>query len=116
VTIETLGGAPRDRYCERPRGGRRASREPVRLPGDHDLAELVYEVDGDRLILVHTGVPESLGGRGVGSRLVRASIARAAHDGLTIVPWCPFARGWLREHPDAAQGVRVDFKTPPPAA
>lgn len=84
--------------------------------GDHDLAELVYEVDGDRLILVHTGVPESLGGRGVGSRLVRASIARAAHDGLTIVPWCPFARGWLREHPDAAQGVRVDFKTPPPAA
>jgi predicted GNAT family acetyltransferase len=83
---------------------------------DHALAELVYELDGDRLILIHTGVPETLGGRGVGGRLVRASIARAARDGLTIVPWCPFARSWLKEHPDAAPGVTIDFKTPPPAA
>ncbi len=83
---------------------------------DRALAELVYELDGDRLILIHTGVPEALGGRGIGGRLVRASIARAAREGLTIVPWCPFARHWLQEHPDAAQGVTVDFKTPPPAA
>ena len=80
------------------------------------VAELVYELDGERLILVHTGVPEALGGQGVGGRLVRASIARAARDGLTIVPWCPFTRSWLKDHPEAAEGVTVDFKTPPPAA
>ena len=78
------------------------------------VAELVYELDGKRLTLIHTGVPESLGGRGIGTRLVKASIARAAREGLTIVPWCPFARRWLQEHPDAAPGVTIDFKTPRP--
>ena len=78
------------------------------------LAELVYELNGTRLTLIHTGVPEALGGRGIGGRLVRASIARGAREGLTIVPWCPFARSWLKEHPDAARGVTIDFETPPP--
>jgi predicted GNAT family acetyltransferase len=80
------------------------------------LAELQYMVEGDRLVLVHTEVPEKLGGRGLGGRLVRAAIARAARDRLTIVPWCPFARRWLKEHPDATGDVAIDFKTPPPAA
>jgi predicted GNAT family acetyltransferase len=77
-------------------------------------AELTYELDGKRLTLIHTGVPEALSGHGIGGRLVRASIARAAGEGLTIVPWCPFARRWLKEHPDAAPGVTIDFETPPP--
>jgi predicted GNAT family acetyltransferase len=77
-------------------------------------AELVYRVRGDRIYLIHTEVPESLGGRGIAGQLVRASIRRAQADGLTIVPWCPFARRWLKEHPDEAGGVDVDFTTPPP--
>lgn len=77
-------------------------------------AELVYRVSGDRIFLVHTGVPESLGGRGIAGQLVRASVRRAEADRLTIVPWCPFARRWLKEHPDEAGGVNVDFETPPP--
>jgi uncharacterized protein len=75
-------------------------------------AELVYRVEPGRLVLVHTGVPPELEGRGIGVALVRASIARAAAQGLTVVPWCPFARKWLRAHPDAARGVAVDW-TPP---
>lgn len=31
--------------------------------GGH-CAELLYDLDGDRLVLVHTGVPEEIGGRG----------------------------------------------------
>ena len=71
--------------------------------------ELVYELDGDRLVLVHTGVPDELGGRGLGGILVRAAVARAATDGLTIVPRCPFARGWLRKHPEEAAAVAIDW-------
>jgi predicted GNAT family acetyltransferase len=80
------------------------------------LAELDYALRGDRFFLLHTEVPEQLEGRGLGGRLVRSALARARHEQLTIVPWCPFARRWLKEHPDESGGVSIDFKTPPPSA
>jgi predicted GNAT family acetyltransferase len=82
------------------------------LEEDGHLAELVYRVHGDRLVLVHTGVPDELGGRGLGGVLVRAALVRAAAEGLTVVPECPFARAWLEKHPDDAARVTIDW---PPA-
>lgn len=81
---------------------------------DGEVAQLGYEVDGARLLLIHTEVPPSLGGRGIGGLLVRGAVERAAAQRLTIVPWCPFARRWLREHPEAAVGVTVDYRSEPP--
>jgi predicted GNAT family acetyltransferase len=83
------------------------------LEVDGHLAELVYRLRGDRLILVHTGVPDELGGRGLGGVLVRAALARAEAEGLTIAPWCPFARAWLEKHPDDAAKVAIDWSPPP---
>ncbi|HEY5385252.1 MAG TPA: GNAT family N-acetyltransferase [Acidimicrobiales bacterium] len=77
-------------------------------------AELIYVRQGDRLILVHTEVPEVWGGHGIGGRLVRAAVAKAQADGLTVVPWCPYARRWLQEHPDEAAAVTIDWETPRP--
>jgi predicted GNAT family acetyltransferase len=77
-------------------------------------AELLYARQGDRLILVHTGVPEAWGGHGIGGRLVRTALARAKTDGLTVVPWCPYARHWLQEHHDEAAAVTIDWVTPRP--
>jgi predicted GNAT family acetyltransferase len=77
---------------------------------DGHVAELVYRVEGNQLVLIHTEVPEALAGRGIGGRLVQAAIERAATDGLTIVPLCPFARQWLERHPDAAARVPVRGK------
>jgi predicted GNAT family acetyltransferase len=79
-------------------------------------AELVYSRQGDRLILVHTEVPEAWSGHGMGGRLVRAALHRARAEGLTIVPWCPYARKWLKSHPDETGGVAIDYQTPRPAA
>jgi predicted GNAT family acetyltransferase len=81
---------------------------------DGVLAELVYQTEPGRLVLVHTEVPGSLGGRGIGGTLVRAAIAVASSEGLTVVPWCPFARRWLQDHPDDAATVSVDWLTPRP--
>ena len=70
-------------------------------------AELVYARQGDRLILVHTGVPEAWSGHGIGGRLVRTALARAKAEDLTVVPWCPYRaalaagtprRGGVRHH------------------
>ena len=72
-------------------------------------AELTYRLNGTRLVLVHTEVPDALGGRGVGGRLVRAAVERARAKGETIVPSCPFARKWLEDHPGDVAGVTIDF-------
>jgi hypothetical protein len=77
-------------------------------------AELVYAVQGDRLLLLHTGVPAEWAGRGLGGRLVKAALHRARSEHLTVVPWCPYVRHWLRQHPDEAAGVAIDRDTPPP--
>jgi hypothetical protein len=78
------------------------------LDTDGQRAVLLYRRNGNRLVLIHTEVPEELEGRGLGGTLVRAALDRAARDGLTLVPLCPFARGWLDRHPDAATQVTID--------
>jgi uncharacterized protein len=79
------------------------------LRADDRLAELTYRRNGRRLVLIHTGTPRELEGRGIGGRLVAAAIDRAAREGLTIVPLCPFARGWLERHPAEAGRVAIDW-------
>ena len=76
---------------------------------DGRLAELVYRRHGSRLVLVHTGVPAELEHHGVGGALVTAAIDLAVRDDLTVVPLCPFARGWLEHHPDEASRVDIDW-------
>jgi predicted GNAT family acetyltransferase len=79
------------------------------LRADGWLAELVYRTRGNRLVLVHTEVPLELEGRGIGGRLVTAAVDRAAREGVTLVPLCPFARGWLKRHPEAASRAAIDW-------
>jgi uncharacterized protein len=80
------------------------------LEVDGHLAELVYHRSGKRFVLVHTGVPDALEGHGIGGVLVTAAIDEAEKHGWTVVPLCPFARGWLERHPDVAKRVTIDWK------
>jgi predicted GNAT family acetyltransferase len=77
----------------------------------HD-AQLVYEARDGQLVLMHTEVPDALGGRGIGGRLVQAAVERASKTGEVVLPWCPYARKWLEDHPDAASTVTVDWSDP----
>ena len=82
------------------------------LREDGLLAELDYRRNGKRLVLVHTEVPVELEGRGIGGRLVSAAVDHAAQEGMTVVPLCPFARGWLERHPDVAARATIDWGDP----
>jgi predicted GNAT family acetyltransferase len=79
------------------------------LTADGHVAELRYRRRADRLVLIHTGVPDALEGRGIGAQLVRAAVSRAAAEGLTVVPICSYARAWLERHPDVAGTVTIDW-------
>jgi uncharacterized protein len=78
------------------------------LTTDGHVAVLEYRLDGDRMVLTHTGVPDELEGRGIGGRLVRAAVGEAEAQHLTLVPQCSFAASWLERHPDAAAKVTVE--------
>jgi predicted GNAT family acetyltransferase len=95
---------PPDRVVEKdPAGGRLVVREAG------EEAELTYRVRGGRLSIVHAGVPPALEGKGIGATLVRAALELARAEGLTVVPYCPFARRWLADHPDVSGSVPVDW-------
>jgi uncharacterized protein len=83
----------------------------LEIHADGQLAELIYRLRPGRLVIIHTGVPEALGGQGLGGQLVQAALAKAAANDLTVVPLCPYARSWLQRHPDQAAKVQIDWTT-----
>jgi len=87
------------------------NRDRMRFETERDghTAHLDYRRQGERLVLVHTEVPEALEGHGLGGALVMTAIDFAAEHGLEVEPQCPFAREWLRRHPDVAGRVTIDY-------
>ena len=78
---------------------RSESRFETKTPGGTAVIE--YQLEGGRLVLTHTEVPEADRKRGLGTRLVEAVLGKARELGLTVVPVCPFVRAYLRRNPQA---------------
>jgi predicted GNAT family acetyltransferase len=66
---------------------------------DGKLARCDYRMAGGVMLLVHTEVPPSLEGRGIGAALVRAALDHAAAEGLRVRPHCSFVSAYLARHP-----------------
>ncbi|MFO7585848.1 MAG: GNAT family N-acetyltransferase [Anaerolineales bacterium] len=64
------------------------------------LAVLEYQLDGDTIVFTHTGVPDELGGRGLGSKLVRAGLDYARAQGLRVHPLCSFVASYIEKKPE----------------
>jgi len=58
-------------------------------------AEMVYTMTGNKMIIEHTEVDDSLSGKGVGKQLVQTAVEYARTHNLKIVPLCPFAKSVL---------------------
>ncbi|MCQ4163662.1 GNAT family N-acetyltransferase [Tahibacter harae] len=69
---------------------------------DGHRCELDYELSGPLMSIVHTGVPEAVGGRGIAARLTEAAAAAARERGWKIRPLCSYARVWFQRHPQQA--------------
>jgi predicted GNAT family acetyltransferase len=71
-----------------------------------DVAVLEYRLRaGDHLVLTHTGVPERMEGKGIGTLLARTALECARQRGLRVVPLCSFVQAYLQRHPEFADLV-----------
>jgi predicted GNAT family acetyltransferase len=76
-----------------------AEQHRYELEIDGHVAFVVYRRrENGTITLVHTEVPKELGGRGVGSTLVRAVLERVRAEGLKLVVTCPFVSAWMEKH------------------
>jgi predicted GNAT family acetyltransferase len=76
------------------------SRFELGADGTHGFID--YRRSGATLYLTHAEVPASLGGRGVGTRLVRDTLDLIRSRGERMVPVCPFIKAIIRRYPDYA--------------
>ena len=66
------------------------------------LAATYYTLTPGVITFTHTEVPQELGGKGVGSRLVKGALDQVRRDGLKVVPQCPFVKAYIDKHPAEA--------------
>ena len=78
-----------------------ATRGRIVAEGDGHEAELTFSKAGDATIIAdHTGVPDALGGQGVGTALVGRLHDYALEKGVRIVALCPFVKAKMTDHPE----------------
>jgi uncharacterized protein len=63
------------------------------------LAAAYYERSGNVITFEHTEVPAELGGKGVGSRLVKGALDQVRAEGLQAIAQCPFVNAWIGKNP-----------------
>ena len=77
-----------------------AAKTRFELDVDGHMALLYYGLEPGVITLVHTEVPPELGGRGVGSTLVRGVLEAIRAKGLKVVVKCPFVSAYMGKHPE----------------
>jgi predicted GNAT family acetyltransferase len=75
-------------------------RQQFQAKTDGEIASLEYRLSEGKIVLMHTEVPESLGGRGIGSALVQYALDYARANGLPVKVYCPFVADYLKRHPE----------------
>jgi uncharacterized protein len=67
---------------------------------ESNLAVLEYKLENDTIVFTHTRVPDELGGRGLGSKLVRTGLDYARAQGLSVHPLCSFVASYIEKKPE----------------
>lgn len=54
----------------------------------------------DEIAFIHTEIDPRFEGRGMAGKLARAALDAAREQGLAVLPFCPYFRGWISKHPE----------------
>lgn len=64
------------------------------------IAYIAYQIKEDKIYLISTQVPEILSGKGIGSKLLKATLEKIETMNLKIVPICNFIQSYFERHPE----------------
>jgi hypothetical protein len=62
------------------------------------IATTYYKIDGNVITFIHTEVPPELGGKGIGSKLIRGALDQVRSDGLKVIAQCPFVKAFIEKN------------------
>ena len=62
------------------------------LAVDGHTAATYYKIADNVITFVHTEVPPELGGKGIGSKLVKGALDQVRAEGLKVIAQCPFVK------------------------
>jgi len=80
-------------------------RQQFQAPVEGEIGFLEYRLHEGAIVLMHTEVPERLGGRGIATALAAAAFDYAQKQQLKVKVYCPFVRTYLNRHPELAHLV-----------
>jgi predicted GNAT family acetyltransferase len=72
------------------------------LTVDGHLAAAHYQIADGVITFTHTEVAPELGGKGIGSKLIKGALDQVRADGLKVIAECPFVKGYIAKHPEYA--------------
>ena len=73
------------------------------VEGFTDEADITFSKSSPTMVIVdHTGVPDSLRGQGIATKLAERMVELARERGYKTVPLCPFYKAALSKRPDWA--------------
>ncbi len=62
------------------------------------------------IAFVHTLIDPRFEGRGLASDLIRTALSEARSEGLSVMPFCPFVRGYIARHREHVDLVPADLR------
>jgi uncharacterized protein len=86
-------------------------REQYEIRADGELAGFIqYQLGNGVIAFLHTETDPRFRGQGIAGRLVQSSLDSARERHLAVLPYCPFVRRWITEHPEYADLVPDDTR------
>jgi len=77
------------------------------LTVDGHLAATYYKIAGNVITFIHTEVPPELGGKGIGSKLIKGALDQVRAEGLKVVAQCEFVKAYIAKHADYADLLKT---------
>lgn len=83
--------------------------ERFEIRADGKMAGFVdYRLRDAKMAFLHTQTDNQFRGQGLAGRLVQFSLDSARQRHLAVLPYCPFVRDWIADHPAYADLVPAD--------
>jgi len=74
--------------------------ERLEIRADGERARFAqYHLKNGVIAFTHTETDRRFRGQGIGGHLIKTGLDSARERHLSVLPYCPFVRRWITEHP-----------------